>query len=74
MCLYFVGVFIAVCMIASYMWIHAKKQGELVLQDVLIVMAVSVFSWGTVVIFIIALIIYVIDECPDIVIWRRKEE
>lgn len=72
MCSYFIGVFIAACIITLYVWVSAKEKGVLVLQDIIIVILVSLFSWVVVAIAIVGLVIYIGAECPNIVIWRRK--
>lgn len=72
--MYFIGMFIAACISALYMWASAREKGVLVLQDIIIVILLSLFSWVVVLIAVICLVIYVIAECPNIVIWKRKEE
>lgn len=70
--MYFIGVFIAACVTALYMWTLAKEKGVLTLQDIFIVILVSLFSWVVIAIAVIVLVIYIGAECPNIVIWRRK--
>lgn len=76
MIIYLMGVLIALCINIIILFCVARDKKRVTLQDVFCTLAISIISWVEVAVVVLTIVMYLIENSNNIVIWqsRKKKE
>lgn len=71
---YWVGVFIALCINLAMLYYHGRTEGKITLSNAFIAVILSLTSLAEVVALAIIVLVCLIAESDNIVIWKSKKK
>lgn len=74
MIVYWIGVFVALCINVAILFYVAKTKKKVTLGDAFTALTMSSISWAELGIAVLLGIVILISEADNIVIWRSREK
>jgi hypothetical protein len=74
MIVYWIGVFVALCINVAILFCVAKAKKKVTLSNAFIALIMSSISWAELGIAVLLGIVVLISEADNIVIWRSREK
>lgn len=72
---YWIGVFVTLCINTVVLFMIAREVKQVTLSNAFTAIVFSLFSWAELGVIILFVVIYLIGESDNIIIWRsRKKE